>query len=262
MFDSERDAFDLCNEVIGHLPAGSSTIDFIWQQLRTMSALLVDAEGHPVPIEAYPSVCKENAECLPIYQPVVPLPNLASALSARLSSPQSPQSPTSQWPAPHLQRSKSPTKSPQQTSSSTLPSPTVPQTTSTTSAASASLAKLPDVITGEIGDDDGYEDAFTQVPQSVSSNMSSPPPPSKSPVLVHNSSDVAGAIERAAASARQHRERQDSNSSANDSVTVEQDTPPARSKKINLDDDRNTATPKHSSTEASDVSSQESHQHI
>ena len=245
VYDSERDAFDFCNQVTGHLPAGSSTVDYVEQLFRCFSAVL-DASGLRVPIEKYPIRCRENAECLPIYKTVVPLQDSTSELSAHLFAPQSPRSAS-----PHHQRSKSPTKSSDQQQRS--PSPTVPHTTSTY-AASTNLAQLPDVI----GDDGGYEDAFRPLPLSVIK----PSPPSKSPVFEHNSSDIAGAIQQAAASVRQHRERQDSSSSANVGVNVKEDTPPARSEEIDMADVRNAASPKQSSTETSKESSQESHQHM
>ena len=65
VYDGERDAFYLCNEVIGHVPAGSSTTDYIERQVSIMSAML-DASGQRVPFEAFQCVCKAYADSLPI----------------------------------------------------------------------------------------------------------------------------------------------------------------------------------------------------
>ena len=129
------------------------------------------------------------------------------------------------------------------------PQPYEAHSTSTTSAASAMPAQLPDVINDEVGDDGGHEQAITPFPQSV--NMSSPP--QTRTVFVHNSSDVAGAIERAAASARQHRGRHDCNSSANEGATVQEAPTPDCSEEMDVADDPNAAAENQSSTEASNV---------
>ena len=73
MYESDRDAFYVCNEVTGHLPAVSSMFQYISSMLQASLT------------ETLPIRCESNADRLPIYKPVVPQSDATFESLAHLS---------------------------------------------------------------------------------------------------------------------------------------------------------------------------------
>ena len=74
VYDSERDAFYLCNEATGHQPAGSSAITSVFQKLQASVAQTLHIQ------------CAKYVDGLPIYKPVAPPSDATCALIAQLIS--------------------------------------------------------------------------------------------------------------------------------------------------------------------------------
>lgn len=175
VYDRARDAFDLCNAMTGHLPAGSNAqlyiSNFLDGQLKN---------GFP-----FPAFCDQSHNSLPLYTNSPPSldltdesefhPHLPLPTAARQSS-------SSSLPLLLLNALSSLAKEKQQEHIATSGSMSPRNTRSTSSDL---LAQLPEAVTDEIGDkDDGGRGA-------------QPPP-----LFAHQSRELAEAIQRAASAAQ------------------------------------------------------------